>query len=114
MDPMKVPNHSFFFFRNASLGSCSLVARVGGILANLVGTLAEVNIHIPTILFGSSALLSAVLSLMLPETGGKPLPETIEDCIRNESKSRGQRSLVKNDPQEAASAPPSYDKIEME
>ena len=99
-----------WIFRNASLGSCSLVARVGGILANLVGTLADVNIHIPTVLFGSSALLSAALSLMLPETGGKPLPETIEDCIQNESKSRGQRPR----PPPVTSAPPSYDQIEME
>ena len=65
-----------------------MVARVGGILANLVGTLAEINIHIPTVLFGSSAMLSAILSFWLPETGGKPLPETVEDCIRNDSRSR--------------------------
>ena len=70
------------------------MARVGGILANLVGTLAEINIHIPTVLFGSSALLSAVLSFFLPETGGKPLPETVEDCIRNDSKSRGVKAAA--------------------
>ena len=75
--------------RNAGLGSCSLVARIGGVLANTVGNLAEININIPTLLFGSTALISALLSLMLPETAGKPLPTTIEDCELNESKKRG-------------------------
>lgn len=75
--------------RNASLGSCSLVARIGGVLANLVGQLAEVDLRIPPLLFGTSALISAFLTLLLPETAGKPLPNTVEDCELYESKTRG-------------------------
>lgn len=73
------------------MGACSLVARIGGVLANTVGNLAEININIPTILFGSTALISAFLTLLLPETAGKPLPNTVEDCLMYDSKSRGMR-----------------------
>ena len=76
------------------------MARIGGILANTVGDLAAININLPTVLFGSSALLSAGLSLMLPETAGKPLPSTIEDCLQNESKERGVR--VNDDDEKSA------------
>ena len=66
--------------RNAAVGSCSFVARVGGVLATLVGQLAEIHIAIPSALFAFSALLSVLLTLLLPETGGKKLPDTIEEC----------------------------------
>lgn len=77
--------------RNAGLGSCSLVARIGGVLATTMGRLAEVHIAIPTVLFTASALLSGLLSLMLPETAGKPLPDTIEECEQNDSKTRARK-----------------------
>ena len=67
-------------FRNAGVGSCSFVARIGGVLSNLVGQLAETHIAIPTVMFAFSALLSAFLSLFLPETGGRKLPDTIDEC----------------------------------
>lgn len=65
------------------------MARFGGILANTVGDLAEINVNIPIIMFASTALLSGGLSFLLPETAGKPLPNTVEDCIKYESKTRG-------------------------
>ena len=51
--------------------------------------LAEVDLRIPPLLFGTSALISAFLTLLLPETAGKPLPNTVEDCELWESKTRG-------------------------
>ena len=60
-----------------------MTARIGGVLATTVGKLADINIYIPTLLFGTSALISAGLSLMLPETSGQPLPNTVEDCQVN-------------------------------
>ena len=39
----------------------------------------ESNPVVPQSIFGISCLLSAVLLLLLPETKGRPLPETIED-----------------------------------
>ena len=58
------------------------MARIGGVLSNTVGKLAEYHVAIPTTMFGVSALLSALLSLMLPETAGQRLPDTIEECER--------------------------------
>ena len=78
-DPQKFKK-ILFSFRNAGLGSCSLVARIGGVLANTVGKLAEIHVAVPTTIFGVSALLSALFSLVLPETAGKKLPDTIEEC----------------------------------
>ena len=66
--------------RNAGVGSCSFVARIGGVLSNLVGQLAETHIAIPSTMFALSALLSAVLSIALPETEEKKLPDTISEC----------------------------------
>ena len=51
--------------------------------------LAEVDMRIPPLLFGTSAIISAFLTLLLPETAGKPLPNTVEDCELYESKTRG-------------------------
>ena len=56
------------------------MARIGGVLANTVGKLAEFHVAIPTTIFGVSAILSALFSLALPETAGKKLPDTIEEC----------------------------------
>ena len=78
-------------FRNAALGSCSLVARIGGVLSNIVGKLAEYHVAIPTTIFGISALLSAFLSLFLPETAGHSLPDTIEECEK-EFKNKSRRA----------------------
>merc|ERR1712109_318758 len=80
--------------RNASLGSCSLVARIGGVLANTVGNLAEIDPRIPPLFFGSLALISSFLTLFLPETAGKPLPNTVEECKLYESKSRGMQGTT--------------------
>ena len=59
-----------------------MVARIGGVLSNTVGKLAEYHVAIPTTMFGVSALLSALFSLILPETAGQRLPDTIEECER--------------------------------
>ena len=56
------------------------MARIGGVLSNMVGKLAEYHVAIPTTIFGVSALLSALFSLALPETAGRKLPDTIEEC----------------------------------
>jgi len=65
--------------RNAGVGSCSFVARLGGILATTISILAEISPLIPTIMFASCALVSASISLFLPETHGATLPDTPEE-----------------------------------
>jgi len=65
--------------RNAGVGSCSFVARIGGMLATTLGILAEISPLIPTAMFASCALISATISLFLPETHGAPLPDSPEE-----------------------------------
>jgi len=65
--------------RNAGVGSSSMIARIGGVLATTVGALADISPRIPIAMFAAVALTSAFLSLMLPETQGKPLPDTAEE-----------------------------------
>ena len=40
--------------------------------------------HIPPIVFGASALVAGSLALLLPETRGKELPDTIEQAEKLE------------------------------
>jgi len=65
--------------RNAGVGACSFAARIGVIIATTLGVLADVSPLIPPALFASWALISAALSLFLPETKGSPLPDSPEE-----------------------------------
>jgi len=66
------------YVRNAGVGSCSLVARIGGILATTVSSMAEVSTLLPIGLFTTFAMLSAIISLFLPETHGCAMPDTVD------------------------------------
>ncbi|XP_034664553.1 organic cation transporter protein [Drosophila subobscura] len=65
--------------RNVGLGASSMVARVGGILAPYLKLLGEIWQPLPLIICGALSLTAGLLSLLLPETLNKPMPETIED-----------------------------------
>lgn len=67
--------------RTAGLGSSSFVSRLGGLLANTVGKLGDINPLIPPAVFGGCSIVSALVSLMLPETFGRTMPTTIEECV---------------------------------
>ncbi|XP_062570126.1 solute carrier family 22 member 4-like [Saccostrea cucullata] len=75
--------------RNISYGFLSSVSRVGAMVAP---QLVHVNTTIPGLLyflFGGSMLLSAVISLLFPETRGKNLEDqiqTIEVAVKEETK----------------------------
>ncbi|KAH8363598.1 hypothetical protein KR084_011914 [Drosophila pseudotakahashii] len=79
--------------RNVGLGASSMVARVGGILAPYLKLLGEIWPPLPLIICGALSLTAGLLSLFLPETLNKPMPETIED---------GENFGKKTAPQEAA------------
>lgn len=65
--------------RNVGLGASSMVARVGGILAPYLNLLGEIWRPLPLVICGALSLTAGLLSLMLPETLNKPMPETIAD-----------------------------------
>ncbi|KAM9348842.1 organic cation/carnitine transporter 2-like [Symphorus nematophorus] len=63
--------------RNTALGACSMAARVGSITAPYFIYLRNYSISLPYILMGILTVLSGLLSLLLPESYGMPLPDTI-------------------------------------
>ncbi|XP_059468322.1 organic cation transporter protein-like [Neocloeon triangulifer] len=65
--------------RNAAMGISSTAARVGGIIAAFIHQLADTWKPLPLIVIGALALSAGLLSLLLPETLNRKLPETIED-----------------------------------
>ncbi|XP_052807207.1 organic cation transporter protein-like [Mya arenaria] len=72
--------------RNAGMGSCSAVARVGGMLAPFIADLNRLvggsfGPALPQLVFGSLTVVGGFLSLLLPETCNRRLPETIQEAI---------------------------------
>uniref|UniRef100_A0A665VGR6 Solute carrier family 22 member 4 n=1 Tax=Echeneis naucrates TaxID=173247 RepID=A0A665VGR6_ECHNA len=68
--------------RNSAMGCCSMAARVGTILSPFILYLGQYMKSLPYILMGSLAIFGALLCFLLPETFGKPLPETISQMQR--------------------------------
>jgi len=71
--------------RNQAMGISSLGGRLGNMLAPFASLVARVVPWLPGILFGGLSVAVGLLTLALPETLNKPLPQTIED-IENWSK----------------------------
>ena len=65
--------------RNVGMGAASMSARVGGIISPYINMLADIWTPLPLIIYGTVALTGGFLTLFLPETLDKTLPETIED-----------------------------------
>lgn len=68
--------------RNTALGTCSMASRVGSIIAPYFIYLRSYSVSLPYILMGSLTALVGLLSLLLPETQGMPLPDTITHMQR--------------------------------
>uniref|UniRef100_A0A6P4FLF3 Organic cation transporter protein-like n=1 Tax=Drosophila rhopaloa TaxID=1041015 RepID=A0A6P4FLF3_DRORH len=77
--------------RNSLLSLCSMVGRIGSMLAPQTPLLAKYYIYAPQILFATFALISGILTLAFPETADKVLPTTMEEARDlNLAKRRGQ------------------------
>ncbi|XP_060072924.1 organic cation transporter-like protein isoform X6 [Ylistrum balloti] len=79
--------------RNAGMGASSSCARVGGMIAPYIADLNKVidgdlGRAVPLVVFGTMSVVAGILSLWLPETNKKDLPETLGD-----SKRFGQKEL---------------------
>ncbi|XP_023170597.2 organic cation transporter protein [Drosophila hydei] len=66
--------------RNSLLSLCSMIGRIGSMLAPQTPLLAKYYEHAPSILFATFALVSGFLTLGFPETADKVLPTTMEDA----------------------------------
>ncbi|XP_072550580.1 organic cation transporter protein [Salminus brasiliensis] len=65
--------------RQNGIGMSSMCARAGGVIAPIIYLLRRVSLHAPMVVFGLCPLVGALLTILLPETARKPLPDTIED-----------------------------------
>ncbi|PNF24518.1 Organic cation transporter protein [Cryptotermes secundus] len=65
--------------RNIGIGAASTSARIGGILAPYTLLLGDQWRPLPLLIYGALALCGGLLSLLLPETLNKKLPDTIEE-----------------------------------
>lgn len=66
--------------RSVGVGSSSVWARLGGIVAPYVGDLgAIVGSTFPIAVYGITSLVAASLALLLPETKTRKMPDTIEE-----------------------------------
>ncbi|XP_076836672.1 organic cation/carnitine transporter 2-like isoform X1 [Brachyhypopomus gauderio] len=63
--------------RNTAMGACSMASRVGSISAPYFIYLGGYYRALPYILMGSLNIFTGLLSLLLPESLGMPLPETM-------------------------------------
>ena len=65
--------------RAAGVGSSSMVSKIGGTLSTTVAALADIHPAIPTLIFTVMAIFSGFMTLFLPETRGRKMPESFED-----------------------------------
>lgn len=65
--------------RNIGVGSASMAARLGTMLAPFVASLSQTSHALPPLIFGIIPIIGAGMVLFLPETNGTALPETLED-----------------------------------
>ncbi|XP_015204967.2 organic cation/carnitine transporter 2 [Lepisosteus oculatus] len=63
--------------RNMAVGACSMFSRIGSIIAPYFTYMGSHDKFLPYILMGSLTVFSGVLALLLPESFGMPLPDTI-------------------------------------
>ncbi|KAJ8961516.1 hypothetical protein NQ318_014766 [Aromia moschata] len=70
--------------RNIGVGTSSMSARIGSMVAPFVASLASVQPWIPPVIFGTVPLVGALLCFKLPETLDCKLPDTIEEAEQYE------------------------------
>ncbi|XP_061609653.1 solute carrier family 22 member 16 isoform X4 [Phyllopteryx taeniolatus] len=66
--------------RSLAVGSGSMMCRVGSVVAPFCVYLADVWIYLPQLIVGVLAFAIGILTLMLPETLGRPLTSTLEEA----------------------------------
>ncbi|XP_045711087.1 solute carrier family 22 member 6 isoform X1 [Phyllostomus hastatus] len=76
--------------RQTGLGLGSTMARVGSIVSPLVTMMAELYRPMPLFIFGTVPVIASAATAFLPETLGRPLPDTVQD-VENRRRGKSQR-----------------------
>ncbi|XP_059216864.1 organic cation transporter protein isoform X2 [Stomoxys calcitrans] len=75
--------------RNSLLSLCSMIGRIGSMIAPQTPLLANYYEYAPQILFAGFALVSGCLTLLFPETSNKCLPTTMDEASNLNRKTGG-------------------------
>ena len=65
--------------RNLSIGICSVIGKLFGSSAPFIQTTAQFWQPLPLVIFGSFSAIAGLITLLLPETNHKQLPDTIDN-----------------------------------
>lgn len=65
-----------------------MCGHIGGTLAAVSIALSQLYYPLPYIMFGTLSLVGACAILLVPETLGKPLPQTLDDMETNDERCR--------------------------
>ncbi|KAM9308188.1 uncharacterized protein PAF06_012352 [Gastrophryne carolinensis] len=79
--------------RQNGVGLCSMISRVGGIIAPLVSLLAQYHSAIPMAVFGTLPIIGGLLCFFLPETRNRELQDHAHEAI-GVSSSDGAHEIV--------------------
>jgi len=98
--------------RNGGMGLVSFAARIGGILSPYLAKLGSLWPNLHFVLFGLMALTSGLMNARLPETQGKPLPETIDDLVKMSSRNSGRYVVSLSTPSKYSKLPTEEEQID--
>ncbi|XP_043914108.1 solute carrier family 22 member 13-like [Protopterus annectens] len=93
--------------RQRGMGASNMFSRIGGVMAPMINLFRLYSSVAPMIIFGCVSLIGSALCILLPETAGQSLPETIEDA-ENWSKRQ-----IRNLKQQEDKVTPFYEDIEQ-
>ncbi|TNM94692.1 hypothetical protein fugu_017451 [Takifugu bimaculatus] len=88
--------------RTLAVGSGSMMCRVGSVVAPFCVYLADVWVYLPQLIVGVLAFAIGLLTLLLPETLGQPLTNTLEEAEALGGKSSNKCSGLCGKDEEAA------------
>ncbi|XP_033061465.1 solute carrier family 22 member 6 isoform X2 [Trachypithecus francoisi] len=72
--------------RQTGMGIGSTMARVGSIVSPLVSMTAELYPSVPLFIYGAVPVAASAVTVLLPETLGQPLPDTVQDLESRKGK----------------------------
>ncbi|XP_018584714.2 solute carrier family 22 member 16 [Scleropages formosus] len=86
--------------RSLAVGSGSMMCRIGSVVAPFCVYLSDIWIYLPQLIVGVLAFTVGLLTLLLPETLGKPLMSTLQEAEALTS-STGRQQTQRKEPEES-------------